>query len=865
MSAPTPPQVGTFRIVDDVSSDGVGRLFRALDTQTNGEVALYVLGPEADDAARERFSRAVERLRAVQHPHVLGVRDAGEADGFCYLATDPLFESVSDRGPISGRGSGREAETRRCRRLVRWMVQAAQALHACHAVGLAHGALRPAALLVGEAGRVRLGHFAFTAGREATIEDDLAGLARCSRTLLTGEGSSARRGRAVPPSLRLLLDEALSPSSTRRPSDVVTFELELQDWLEAPEPARPRLRRRALQALTVSFGLALGWGATVGPQAVGHWIDPPPAGDVASANRSFDHRPGGFGIYRGQLPDPAVRPALRLALDGLGIGWNDLVARGVTAPVVSLRARGRDFFVRMGERQGSMYVDLYEDQGMGGHNPLLAQYLRTITDVHVREGMRWQLRDSGLDVDGDGMPEVVLQGRSDDRVEVEFVKFDPRSWRDPAVGWKRRALHRVSRTEPIIADWDGDGRAEILFGDTGRDRLTGTFVGPSQVHVLDYWDGTVEATYELEGELRGTPRLRYQPGGEGVEALYATTFVRRGGRHRGNLLRVRPNHPERSLAEVLPLPQDLSGRLSDPVFVDTDGDGRQEILIGTSDGVWLALDPERTATPIWRFEVGGAVSSQPLLTEQDGDGQPDLCFTGVGHFYCLRTGAGTPPNERIVWRAKLEEGEIDTNRPLDLGDLDGDGAAEIAIATESGHVYILSAGAPGRRRAKLMAPNVTRRDPEERVPTPYEAGLGRIGRAESGRVHVLAATLNGWLVSWEITAASETLRWTRRVASGISATPTIFEVETPTDGRCTAVLIAPLLPPALMLVFDRGPDEPPRFSWGYTGRASVHAKPVVHRLDGALSVVFADVYAFKHRVAIEPDASVRRAPQKLER
>jgi hypothetical protein len=72
---------------------------------------------------------------------------------------------------------------------------------------------------------------------------------------------------------------------------------------------------------------------------------------------------------------------------------------------------------------------------------------------------------------------------------------------------------------------------------------------------------------------------------------------------------------------------------------DLDGDGRQEVLLGSSDGNLYAL-AERAggARILWKLPLGRRVG-EPVLADLDGDNQAEILVGAEdGRLYCLRGG-----------------------------------------------------------------------------------------------------------------------------------------------------------------------------------------------------------------------------------
>ena len=63
-------------------------VYRALDLRLDRQVALKVLAPRLaeDDGFRQRFIRESRAAAGVDHPHIIPVFEAGEADGVLFIA-----------------------------------------------------------------------------------------------------------------------------------------------------------------------------------------------------------------------------------------------------------------------------------------------------------------------------------------------------------------------------------------------------------------------------------------------------------------------------------------------------------------------------------------------------------------------------------------------------------------------------------------------------------------------------------------------------------------------------------------------------------------------------------------------------------
>ena len=97
MSSEVPPAIGDFpagaqlasyRIDQLIGRGGMATVYRATDVRLDRLVALKVLIPELarNDSFRQRFMLESRAGASLDHPHVIPVFEAGEADGVLYIA-----------------------------------------------------------------------------------------------------------------------------------------------------------------------------------------------------------------------------------------------------------------------------------------------------------------------------------------------------------------------------------------------------------------------------------------------------------------------------------------------------------------------------------------------------------------------------------------------------------------------------------------------------------------------------------------------------------------------------------------------------------------------------------------------------------
>src|SRR4051794_16643659 len=127
----------------------MGVVYRATHVPLEREVALKVIAPEfsGEDEFRRRFQREFRATASIQHPNVIPIYHAGEADGLLFVTM--RYVDGDDLARIVA------AETRLDPvRAAMLIGQVAAALDAAHARGLVHRDVKPANILVESAGEL---------------------------------------------------------------------------------------------------------------------------------------------------------------------------------------------------------------------------------------------------------------------------------------------------------------------------------------------------------------------------------------------------------------------------------------------------------------------------------------------------------------------------------------------------------------------------------------------------------------------------------------------------------------------------------------------------------------------------------------
>jgi len=138
--------VDRYLVLSKLGAGAMGVVYAAHDPDLDRKIALKVLR-SAEDARWLREGRAVARL---SHANVIAVHDVGVADGRAFIVMELVDGESVDAWLASARA---------WREVLRVFVAAGRGLAAAHAAGIVHRDFKPANVLIGSDGRVKVGDF----------------------------------------------------------------------------------------------------------------------------------------------------------------------------------------------------------------------------------------------------------------------------------------------------------------------------------------------------------------------------------------------------------------------------------------------------------------------------------------------------------------------------------------------------------------------------------------------------------------------------------------------------------------------------------------------------------------------------------
>lgn len=298
------------------------------------------------------------------------------------------------------------------------------------------------------------------------------------------------------------------------------------------------------------------------------------------------------------------------------------------------------------------------------------------------------------------VPELEARGYVFTAPVLAFSPLAPRCPECPGFVARTDRESAFARGSMRLVDVDGDGRADVCAR------------APEGIRC---------ARAESESDERGRRTLRFRVG--------SFTPTRREARGAGRDARTEATY-----------------------YADLDGDGHADACIATSAGLACALGDGHggfgtlegwsRSRPWPRMEVaelsdvdgallGSGAGRELLFADLDGDKRDDVCARSEAGLVCA-TSRGDGFDHERVWLAS-DVGGPDDARGLALGDVDGDGRADVCVLRANGIACAASTGARFGR-AEPWARDLLAADPRPPSVVPWTLRLGDVngdGRADA--------------------------------------------------------------------------------------------------------------------------------------
>jgi serine/threonine protein kinase len=161
-------KLGSYEILSLLGAGGMGEVYRARDTRLGRTVAIKVLPSErmSDENRRRRFVHEARAASALNHPNIVTIHEIESADGIDFIVMEYVEGKTLDAViPRQGMKLGE---------VLRIAIPIADAVARAHAAGIVHRELKPANVVVGSDGVVKVLDFGLAklSAPEEMSEDD---------------------------------------------------------------------------------------------------------------------------------------------------------------------------------------------------------------------------------------------------------------------------------------------------------------------------------------------------------------------------------------------------------------------------------------------------------------------------------------------------------------------------------------------------------------------------------------------------------------------------------------------------------------------------------------------------------------------
>ncbi len=341
--------------------------------------------------------------------------------------------------------------------------------------------------------------------------------------------------------------------------------------------------------------------------------------------------------------------------DGAWIGWNENIAGGGKTP--RFRQTRYVMQLRPDVDAGSLAIAFAADWDDDGDNDLILggsdEYVYLYENIGDANRAVWGPRQ---------------------RMEAAGVPIELRAGEDGSLLGPQET--DWGYTNPLVADWDGDGLKDLIVsGIRGEHHFFRNVGRPGHPRL----DGGRLIRVDWGDQPRATPEwIRYEPQGDELITAHRCRPAALDWNGDGIMDYVTLDHESRWAVY-------LGKRVENHEVILSPG----QRLFGLDDPyaraiVWNRLSPDAKS---WRPHYAGRTVLQ--FVDWDGDGDRDLILDNVNARYYENVGGS--PLTRFVDRGDMAKARLALhNSGPFAADMDGDGRLDLLVGGESGHVHYFS-------------------------------------------------------------------------------------------------------------------------------------------------------------------------------